>query len=406
MSDEPRSAKVSQPGISIVEYKAAGFAQNVIPQVVGRTLYELHRNVFDISFPSYRTGGQWIIQAKGVVGHVLLPGGFRLTVEPRTPVANLFRMLDEGGDQGNLLRLFPGLITSQSIPELFDTIARILAGRMLRRLQRGVARAYESIDDRLPMVRGQIDLNQVLTSPLDPRVPCRFDEHTADYADNQIVTWTLFVLIRSGICNSSLPLVRRVYRLMRSLTSLRTYSASDCRNRRYSRLTADYRDLHALCAFILSQAGPLHGEGSQAMVPFLISMPELFERFVSAWIYFHLPKAYWLDAQQITTLDQITLKVDGVLRDRLTREVRVVFDTKYKDSIKPADIYQVVTYATHYGCRDAFLIYPTTDIPPLDVMIGPIRVRSAAFSLAGDLDVAGQELLRQLLAWTAQPSLV
>jgi len=60
--------------------------------------------------------------------------------------------------------------------------------------------------------------------------------------------------------------------------------------RRYIRQNADYATLHALCRFFLEQAGPTHELGRHRMLPFVVEMAALFERFVVAWLRVHLPR--------------------------------------------------------------------------------------------------------------------
>jgi len=86
-------------------------------------------------------------------------------------------------------------------------------------------------------------------------------------------------------------------------------------------------------------------------------------------------------------------------RDRATGVTRGVFDTKYTVNPRPDpdDIAQVVAYAQALGCRDALLIYPAAPLEPLDLTVGDIRVRAAAFPLADDLETAGRALLATIL---------
>ena len=77
-----------------------------------------------------------------------------------------------------------------------------------------------------------------------------------------------------------------------------------------------------------------------------------------------------------------------------------VLDTKYKTTAVPKqeDIQQIVAYAVKLGVAEAWLVYPTETIEPIDLQIGHIRVRSGAFDLSGEFEQAGQLLLAKLLA--------
>jgi 5-methylcytosine-specific restriction enzyme subunit McrC len=73
-------------------------------------------------------------------------------------------------------------------------------------------------------------------------------------------------------------------------------------------------------------------------------------------------------------------------------------DTKYKvGAPSNDDIYQVVSYAAANGCKDAILVYPAELDRPLDERWGDIRVRSATFSLEGDLEETGRRFTQNII---------
>ena len=53
-------------------------------------------------------------------------------------------------------------------------------------------------------------------------LPCAYEDHTADIEDNRILSWTLFVIVRSGSLTwRELPNVRRAYRTLQG--AVQTY---------------------------------------------------------------------------------------------------------------------------------------------------------------------------------------
>jgi 5-methylcytosine-specific restriction enzyme subunit McrC len=98
-----------------------------------------------------------------------------------------------------------------------------------------------------------------------------------------------------------------------------------------------------------------------------------------------------------TIIDTFHIDIDLVLQNTVTGELYVL-DTKYKSPEKPSqdDINQIVAYATAKNCRNAVLIYPTSLVKPLNILMGKIRVRSMTFALDGDLEQAGQTFLQDL----------
>jgi 5-methylcytosine-specific restriction enzyme subunit McrC len=104
-------------------------------------------------------------------------------------------------------------------------------------------------------------------------------------------------------------------------------------------------------------------------------------------------KGYSIEAQKEVIVDprqNKTVTMDLLLSDEPSHRSICVMDTKYKVGMPSnIDIYQVVSYAVANGCRDTILIYPAELEQPLDERWGDIQVRSATFSLEGDLEEAG-----------------
>jgi 5-methylcytosine-specific restriction enzyme subunit McrC len=187
---------------------------------------------------------------------------------------------------------------------------------------------------------------------------------------------------------------------MRGAVSSVSFTEPDCARQYYDRLNQDYRPLHALCRFFLSQTGPSQRVGERQMSPFLLRMDRLFEAFVARWLRAQLPSSRRLRIQESGYFDpfnEIGYSMDIVLYERGGRPLAVL-DTKYKRSIQPdtADVHQVVAYAVEKGCREAILVYPRAVVAPKDFFVGPVRVRTAGFRLDGTVDAAGRELLSQI----------
>ena len=77
----------------------------------------------------------------------------------------------------------------------------------------------------------------------------------------------------------ALPLVRRTYRSVHAKARPYPFRANACVGRLYNRLNADYGTLHGLCRFFLDHSGPTHEAGDRTMLPFLVNMASLYEKF-------------------------------------------------------------------------------------------------------------------------------
>ncbi len=386
--------------LPLVEYQPGSFPREALTEAEGEMLWREYGHQIDVDFPSPRTNGTWKLWSDGWVGHIPLSPDRGITIHPRVPLSNLFGMLDYA--YRLRLQVIDGVYHCQSIADFYERLAQELARRIRERERRGLHRNYVAQTEELPYVTGQINLQRMLRQPWSVRLECTYHEHTADIDDNRILAWTLGVILRSGLCSErALPTIRYAYRSLQGLTQ-QPYLPKDCINRLYHRLNHDYEPIHALCRFFLEHSGPGIERGDRRMFPFLIHMSQLYEQFVAEWLQAHLPVAIELKPQErydIAYAGSLRFMIDLVLYDAETDTARCVLDTKYKIDPQPktADIAQVVAYARAKQCHDAWLVYPKALPEALDTWIGDVHVRSVTFSLADDLEQAGQTFLQEVL---------
>jgi 5-methylcytosine-specific restriction enzyme subunit McrC len=387
--------------IELTEYTPQRFARSMLPDTLGESLWRDYGRQVQVDFPSPHTGGQWQLTAQGWAGYIPLSPQLQLWLRPKVPVHNLFRMWEYA--YALPLQLLPGLFECRSIEEFYESLAVVLARRILQRVRQGLYVAYVPRVQALPYVRGRLDTAVLARKHPSADVPCRYREAAIDVEENQILLWTLRTIILSRLCSErTLPFVSEAYRALQENVTLCSFTAADCVARRYDRLNADYVLLHALCRFFLEGSGPGHERGDDAMLPFLVDMERLFELFVAQWLKAHLPDNMGLRIQEHVPLkgdENLWFRIDLVLSERKSGNMLAVLDTKYRGDLQPtaADIAQVVAYAQAKGCEEAMIVYPTLQAKPLQVQIGAVRVRSAGFSLAGDLESAGRKFLDMLL---------
>lgn len=389
--------------IELAEYVPESFPREEITDSVGEILWRNYGDQVAVEFPSPRTDGKWRLTAQGWVGYIPLTRELGFALQPRVTLGNLFRML-EYAYRLKSFRFLQGLIGCQSLEEFYEQLAKVLALRVLDRGRKGFYRAYLPETERLPYVRGRLNVQQAAQTPWDVKLQCHYEEHTSNIEENQILAWTLWRIARSGMCTERvLPTVRRAYRALQGFVTLAPHHPQVCVGRLYNRLNEDYQPLHALCRFFLEHSGPSHEMGDRTMLPFLVNMSRLYELFVAEWLNAHPPNDLEIKVQERVDIDQentLYFRIDLVLCDATTGVARYVLDTKYKTPSAPApnDVAQVVTYAQAKDCHKAVLVYPTSLSKPLDAWVGDIHVRSLTFSLTRDLEHAGQTFVQNLLA--------
>jgi len=384
------------------EYEPEWLQSSELAIDTGTWIWQHFGKLIDVQFPAPPTGNRWKLVSKGWVGQIPLPGGDRLILQPRVDLYTLAVMLSYAYDLPSLTFL-SGLVGVTDVEGLYDALAALLAKQVLVRTRKGLLREYREAHEVLPYVRGRFDVCRKATSPWEVTFACRFDDHSAENKANQILCWTLHTILRQGVLQArTRRLVRQALLQLKGTVSLVPKTAEDCLEHTYDRLSEDYRPMHALCRFFLDSRGPGHDDGHQQMVPFLVNMPRLFERFVAVWMERHLPRGLRVKSQKQLKLgesDDLSFFVDLVVEEVATGRPVCLLDTKYKIAAKPspADVLQVIAYAQLIGCPEAVLLYPVELKPHLDERSGNVHVRSLRFALDGDLDVSGTHFLNALL---------
>lgn len=385
--------------IKLIEYELLILDRDLIPESVGQKIHHNYDKEIEIEFPNFKTRYQWHLKSKGRVGNIPITPEFHIAIRPKVPINNLFGMLEYAY---KLKIKFPqGQIKCQSLEQTYETLANILAQKILERCRKGLYRDYLPKTERLAYIRGRVDLRSALQKPWDVKLKCHYHEQTGDIEDNQILAWTLFIIGRSGLCRESVSsTVRKAFHALQGFVTLKPFKSSACIDRTYHRLNQDYQLLHALCRFFLDNTGPSHETGDREMLPFLIDMANLYEKFVAEWLKANTPKRFKVEEQYPVKHDKDYFdRIDLLLCDIATSKVLYVLDTKYKapDTVESDDRHQIVAYANALKCQNAILVYPQNLKQPLDIKHGDIRVRSLTFSLDSDLNEAGKTFLKSLL---------
>lgn len=387
--------------LKLTEYVPLELEKHELTDEQAARLHSRAAGRLSVEAPGPATGNRWRLTPSGWVGYWPITEDLALSLQPRVEIGNIFRMLEYAYDLKSF-EMFKGAYGCSSLQEMYENLALVLARRVLERSRRGLHRDYVSQEEHLAHLRGRVDVARAAARPWETRLQCRFEEHTADIDDNAILSQTLGAIARSGLCTAhSAPTVRRAYRAVAGPAPARGATAAECLGRLYHRLNQDYQPMHGLCRFFLEHSGPTHQDGDSAMIPFVVHMPALFEKFVARWLEAHLPEGLDLAAQYQVAFGssgELQIKVDLLIRDAAGRPL-IVLDTKYKIAEQPklGDCEQVVAYATANRCQEAILIYPAAMPAAVDVKWGDVRLRTVVFALNGDLEQAGNSMLGTIL---------
>ncbi|UVE49653.1 McrC family protein [Haloferax larsenii] len=392
--------------IELPEYDPKEYDLGELPDHVLETIYEQYGEQVNVEWPSPKTDGKWVLKNDGYAGRVLLDDGWTLVLEPKVSLSNIFGMLEYAYDLESA-EFLEGVYDADSIEGFFDRVASILAKNVERRSNQGFHKEYVEKQEESSFVRGKIDLQKTVREPWKPEVHQTYRDLTADIEDNQILLWTLWKVLSSGLLREETrKQVRRAVRSLREIATLQEFTANDCTGRTYRRLNSDYEFMHSLCYLLLDNSGPTREMGEQEMRPFSVDMPRLYERFVARWLKEHVPQSYEVQSQKTVTIHEspsIQFDIDLVIK--YNGNVVAVADTKYKERTRPDtdDIAQVVAYAEYYGTENAFLIYPEDLQTDFDVAVGDVHVQDLQFRLGGDLEANGSTFRSDILRAIRRP---
>ncbi len=388
---------VQQRIYTIKEYQTLRIPRGELAESEGERLWRSFRNKIELIPPNFKNNYDWEITSLGWVGFLPLSETVGFSLMPKVPILNLLNMWEYAYDYK--FEFPKGDFKSDSLQDFYSQLANILANRILERAHKGYYRTYLDRHDQLPYIRGQLDMRRMIVQPWQPRPRCNFHELTADIEDNQILAWTLYVILHSHFCREDIQqTLVKSFHSIKHLVSLRSFNPQECTSRLYNRLNEDYVPMHALSHFFLANCGPTYQVGKQTMLPFLVDMAGLFERFVAAWLKKNLPPQFYLKVQTKLLLDSSWSFIpDLMICDRATNQARWILDTKYKNPSSPSneDISQVSFYTQLTNAPEAILVYPSKLNQDIEITINGVQIRSLSFSLENDLELSGHQFLEK-----------
>lgn len=386
--------------IILTEYQSQELEKSRIPEAIAAIIDQQYKAQISIHWNWQRK--VWTLFSKGYIGTIPVTSDFFIRLQPKTEIKYIWQMLDWVEDLGSL-RIFDALSNCDAIEDIGDRLARLLAEKILTRTKQGLYRAYIPEQARLIAPRGRIQWHKAARQPWETRLPCQYNTQTADLPANQILLWTLYQLGRANYLfkPETKQQLQLAYRALNHSISLESFTAADCQKFTYHRLNEDYKILHQLCYFFLTNLSPNLHNGERNSIPFLLNTAALYEKFVYCWLKRNLPAQYELKAQVTYQLnDEIHYHIDLVLYKRETKEAIAVLDTKYKTPEKPSnnDINQVIAYAHFMHSPRAILIYPEPLRFPVKKTIRNIHIETITFRLDTELNQSGENFLEMLFA--------
>jgi 5-methylcytosine-specific restriction enzyme subunit McrC len=305
-------------------------------------------------------GGNWQLLPCGKVGAVRA-GDLDVQVKPKTDIAQVLFLLCYASDPG----FRPEDMSGAPGGDLWHVVGESLARLCERALAPGILQGYTTVDETLTLVRGRIRIGDQLARRPGLLLPLevRYDDYVPDIAENQIMRSALRRM--AAVPGLPGPIRGRLTYLDGRLDGVTVLPArAPVPEWRPSRINVRYVPALRLAEVVLRNQSAEAGPDDVTVAAFVVSMPRVFEDFVTAAISSALDEHPGETvAQYVSHLDvdkSIEIKPDVVhLRDGFPA---AVFDAKYKleDSTSGypnADAYQMLSYCTALGLAQGWLVY-------------------------------------------------
>lgn len=303
--------------------------------------------------------GRYRIKPSQWVGVVSL-GERDIIVRPKVDVARLFYLLG----YSTKLRLDPAITGLAELDDIAEVLVRAFLDQTQTALRRGPLRAYRTVDEALPSVRGRVRLldqgRRRFFMPLPVEV--RYDDFTTDIEENRLLKAALGRVVRMKLKNEDLR--NRAHTQRQALENVEAvrFRAGYLPRPMITRLNRHYESALDLARTVLQATTADLASGQLRTPTFLLDMNKVFEEFIYAKLHEHLrpkPPLKWAHEKHVKLdeLRRVTMKPDLSLWSR--KRCVFVGDAKYKQTEigDRDDLYQVLAYAKALGVPEAMLIY-------------------------------------------------
>lgn len=387
--------------LSLTEFSPAFFAADALSAEDQAYLRERFAHRIGIREEGRGGARQLRIAPQGVVGHIGLPSGLRLLIQPKVPIAQLFEMIRWVYELDSIEIDRDGAsLDTAPYDRLFEHVLDRLLEGIDRLLKSGLFREFRDARRLSNVVRGRIDPVWLATHPQATEIMSEQSELTIDNAYNQVLRTTLTAMVKRP--HLSRALRTRIGYLLPYLPVAELLDPTAVLDQlEYGRRQNEYRLLHDLCLFLLESLMPTHHSGGFSHPSFLIETAPLFERFVAKWLEHALDARFRVQVQKRKRLDASPARYitpDILIYASDGDQPIAVFDTKYKQGERPElnDIYQVTFYAAEFEVKQAGLIYPHAILEPLIGQNREVAYRTLSFDLSRPIDEAGKMFLKEI----------
>lgn len=241
-----------------------------------------------------------------------------------------------------------------------DLCAAILIRGLALQVKQGLHREYVSYTEPLSTIRGQIEMTEsMVSSRLNKKLICTFDEFSEDNIFNQIIKATAELLIVSDIDEERKVQLKKLLVFFANVKRIELRTVNW--NFQFNRFNRSYQMLTAICFLVYKGLLQTTSEGNTYMMDFVDEqrMSHLYEKFLLEYYKYHWGKQFKVSSPEIawqldegSDIDQLpTMKSDVVLQ---RGNDYLIIDAKYysknlqenfgKKTVLNSNLYQMYAY--------------------------------------------------------------
>lgn len=278
--------------------------------------------------------GRFKLRLQQVVG-ILVAGNVTFEILPKTDTEtagcrrNLATMIAQAGDL-RIASLQSVAMDSQN-RDLLEMMIAAFARDLLAVLRPGIPRAYLSLEDELPALRGRLNITRQYAARAGRAdiLACHYDELLPDTPLTRILRGAVELLAARARRSATQRLLMEALTLLLGASSLRRGAIPQVH---FDRMTLRFKPVHELACLFLRSIWQSTSSGERGGIALLFRMNVLFESWVAQILSKGLKAEGW----------DVHLQAKGQVRHALQREEQQLFAMYPDILLKRSDIYVIL----------------------------------------------------------------
>ncbi|MGW4369802.1 McrC family protein [Nocardia takedensis] len=366
--------------LTLPEYQSRAFAP--IPQPVAGALAATGAVTVAADL-----AGNTVLRAAARVG-VISVGDVELRITPKLGIRRLLWLLGHAANPKGWRD--EDIVMLDTTDDIVTALAVSFHAAARTAINRGPVRSYRTVEATLTGMRGRLREAEQMRRRHGLAIPLevRYDDYTADIAENQILLAAARRLLRvPGLPQATAAGLHRIRTALADVTPLTPGQPIPATTA--SRPTRQYQPALRLARLVLAERSLDQSPGETGAAGFLFDLSNVFER----WLTNALRRALEhhdgeLRSQYRSHLDtEQTLPIRPDLVWTRTGLPIAILDAKYKTARSPTehetDLYQMLAYCTALAVTDGYLVYAaaTDQVGPRTVTVRESGTRIHIYAL-------------------------